>query len=252
MKKLSGLLCMIFLLPMTTPAAAGSLAIAVAANVQFAFHDLQVAFTRDTGIDVQTIIGSSGKITAQVRNGAPFDVFLSADMDYPQTLHNEGLASSAPIVYAYGTLVLWSMSDLDLTPGLKVLADPKVSKVAIANPKVAPYGRAAMQALAHYRVANAVQEKVVFGENVSQVNQYVYSQNVTAGITAKSVVLSPIMRGKGHWIEVPPDTYQPIAQGVVILKHGTDNAEMDCKRFILFLASATARKILAGYGYGLP
>jgi molybdate transport system substrate-binding protein len=252
MKKLSGFLCTIFLLPLTTPAAAGSLTIAVAANVQFAFQELQAAFTHETGIEVQTVIGSSGKITAQVRSGAPFDVFLSADMDYPRTLHKEGLSSTAPIVYAYGTLVLWTMSDLDLTPGLKVLTDPKVDKVAIANPKLAPYGRAALQALTQYRIADAVQAKAVFGENVSQVNQYVYSQNVTAGFTAKSVVLSPTMRGKGHWIEVPSDTYRPIAQGVVILKYGTDNAETDSKRFIRFLTSATARKILADYGYGLP
>lgn len=253
MKKLSGFLyAILLLLPLATPAAAGSITVAVAANVQFAFEDLQAAFSRETGIDVQTVIGSSGKITAQVRSGAPFDVFLSADMDYPRTLHKEGLASSAPIVYAYGTLVLWTMSDLDLTPGLKVLTDPKVGKVAIANPRLAPYGRAALQALAHYRIAGAVQAKAVFGENVSQVNQYVYSQNVTAGFTAKSVVLSPTMRGKGHWIEVPPGTYRPIAQGVVILKHGADNAQADCKRFIRFLASAPARKVLADYGYGLP
>ena len=251
-KKLSGFLCAFFLLPLTTPCVAGSLTIAVAANVQFAFQDLQAAFTRETGIDIQTIIGSSGKITAQVRSGAPFDVFLSADMNYPQTLHKEGLANSAPIVYAYGTLVLWTMSDLDLTPGLKVLTDAKVSKVAIANPKLAPYGRAALQALTHYHITDAVQAKAVFGENVSQVNQYVYSQNVTAGFTAKSVVLSPTMRGKGHWIEVPLDTYQPIAQGVVILKHGADNAEANCESFIRFLATAPARKILADYGYGLP
>jgi molybdate transport system substrate-binding protein len=253
MKKLSGFLATILLLlPLTTPAAAGSLTIAVAANVQFAFQDLQAAFTRETGIDVQTVIGSSGKITAQVRSGAPFDVFLSADMDYPRTLYKEGLASTAPIVYAYGTLVLWTMSDLDLAPGLKVLTDPTVNKVAMANPKLAPYGRAALQALIHYRIADAVQAKAVFGENVSQVNQYIYSQNVTAGFTAKSVVLSPTMRGKGHWIEVPSNTYRPIAQGVVILKHGVDNAEADCKRFTRFLASAAARAILADYGYGLP
>jgi molybdate transport system substrate-binding protein len=242
----------VLLLTLTTPAAANSLTIAVAANVQFAFKDLQAAFTRETGIDVQTIIGSSGKITAQVRSGAPFDVFLSADMHYPQTLHKEGLASRAPITYAYGTLVLWTMSDIDLTPGLKVLADPKVHKVAIADPKLAPYGRAALQALAHYQIADSVHAKAVFGENVSQVNQYIYSQNVDAGFTAKSVVLSPAMRGKGHWIEAPQDSYQAIAQGVVILKHGTDNAEEDCKRFVNFLTSAAARTILANYGYRLP
>lgn len=236
----------------TTPAVAKSLTVAVAANVQFAFEDLQTAFTRETGIDVQAIIASSGKITAQVRGGAPFDVFLSADMDYPQTLYEEGLASTAPIVYAYGTLVLWTMTDLDMKPGLAVLADPKVGKVALANPKLAPYGRAVMQALAYYKLADVVQAKAVFGENIAQVNQYIYSRNVAAGFTAKSAVLSPAMRGKGRWIEVPKDTYQPIAQGVVILKHGADNAAADCNRFVQFLASVPARTILANYGYGLP
>jgi molybdate transport system substrate-binding protein len=253
MKQLSGFMCTILLLlPLTTPAAAGSLTVAVAANVQFAFQDLQAAFTRETGIDVQSVIGSSGKITAQVRGGAPFDVFLSADMSYPQALYKEGLASTAPIIYAYGTLVLWTMNDLDLTPGVKILADPKVGKVAIANPKLAPYGRAALEALAHYQVGDSVHAKTVFGENVSQVNQYIYSHNVDAGFTAKSVVLSPTMRGQGKWIEVPQGTYRPIAQGVVILKHGAENAEGDCKSFIRFLASAPARKVLADYGYGLP
>jgi len=147
----------------------------------------------------------------------------------------------------YGTL-----SDLDLTPGVPLLADPRVGKVAIANPRLAPYGRAALETLAQYQVADAVWAKAVFGENVSQVNQYIYSRNVDVGFTAKSAVLSPTMRGKGHWIDVPRDTYQPIAQGVVILKHGADNAEADCRRFIQFLASAPAREILAAYGYGLP
>lgn len=236
----------------TTSDAAGSLTVAVAANVQFAFEELSTTFTRETGITIKPISDSSGKITAQARSGAPFDVFLSADMDYPQTLYKEGLANAEPTVYAFGTLVLWTMTDLDLTPGLAALADPKVGKVALANPKLAPYGLAALQALTYYKIADALKPKLVFGENIAQVNQYVYTRNVDAGFTAKSVVLSPAMRGKGQWIEVPKDTYQPIAQGVVILKHGADNAAADCNRFVEFLASAPARTILANYGYGLP
>jgi len=235
-----------------TPTVAATLTIAVAANVQYAFKDLQKTFSHETGIHVQTVIASSGKITAQVRGGAPFDVFLSADMNYPEALYKQGLASTEPVIYGYGTLVVWTLSNLDLSSGLKVLADTNVGKVAIANPKLAPYGRAALQALAHYRIADAVRTKMVFGESISQVNQYIYSRNVTAGITAKSVVLSPAMRGKGKWIVVPLDSYQPIAQGVVILKHGADDATADCKRFIRFLASPPARRILADYGYGLP
>jgi molybdate transport system substrate-binding protein len=233
-------------------AMAKALTIAVAANVQYAFQDLQAAFTRETGIAVRPVIASSGKITAQVLGGAPFDIFLSADMEYPRTLYKEKLADSAPAVYAYGTLVLWTRAGLDLRPGLTVLADPKVDKVALANPKLAPYGRAAMQALAHYRLADAVRAKAIFGEDIAQVTQYVYTRNAAAGFTTKSAVLSPAIRGKGQWIEVPRDAYQPIAQGVAILKHGANSSMADCERFVHFLASAPARAILANYGYGLP
>ena len=246
------LLTILLVATVVSPGIAQALTVAVAANVQFAFKELQAAFTHETGVDVQSVIGSSGKITAQVRGGAPFDVFLSADMAYPEALYKEGLASTAPKVYGYGTLVVWTMNDLDLTPGIKVLADRTVSKVAIANPTLAPYGRAALETLAHYQIADQVRTKTVVGESISQVNQYIYSRNVSAGFTAKSVVLSPSMRGKGKWLEVPQDSYQPIAQGVVILKHGAETAQAESERFIHFLASKPARKILADYGYALP
>ena len=253
MKRPLIILCIsLVLLSQATSVLAASLTIAIAANVRFAFKDLQAAFTRETGIEIHPVFGSSGKLAAQVRNGAPFDMFLAADMRYPQILYKEGLASAEPIVYGYGALVVWTVTDLELTPELKELADPKVGKIAIANPKLAPYGRAALEALRHYQMVDAVEAKLVFGENVSQVSQFIYSRNVDAGFTAKSVVLSPEMRGMGNWIEVPKDSYQLIAQGMVILKHGKENAPADCTRFLHFLTSAPARKILANFGYSLP
>ncbi len=231
---------------------AATLTVAVAANVQFAFEELRAAFKHESGIDVQTIIGSSGKLTAQVKAGAPYDVFLSANMAYPRTLYKAGLATSEPKVYAYGTLVLWTLSDVDVSRGLPVLTEPRVRQIAIANPKLAPYGREAMRALAFYHLTKAVKPKLVFGESISQVNQYIYSRAADAGLTAKSVVLSPKMHGQGHWVEVPQESYSPIAQGVVIVKHGQDTHPKAAQRFLQFLSSEPARAILRRYGYGLP
>ncbi|MBK8163539.1 MAG: molybdate ABC transporter substrate-binding protein [Gammaproteobacteria bacterium] len=226
--------------------------IAVAANVRYAFDELAAAFRRETGIETAGVYASSGKLTAQIMNGAPFDVFLSADMEYPDRLQREGYAVDPPVIYAYGALVVWTLTGLDLTPGVRALAAPGVSRVAYANPRLAPYGRAAEEALAHYGVLDAVRAKAVSGESISQVNQYIHSRNVEAGFTAKAVVRSPAMRGTGTWIEVPRDAYRPIAQGVVVLKHGADTAARDCARFVEFLASDPARAILADYGYTLP
>lgn len=228
------------------------LTVAAAANVQFALAELQADFTLSTGIGVRTVLGSSGKITAQIERGAPFDVFLAADMSYPQTLYQQGLAAGPPQLYAYGALVLWTMEPLDLGRGLNVLADEEVTRVALADPKLAPYGRAAFEALEHAGLIDEVTPKAVFGESISQVNQYVYSTNVAAGFTAKSVVLSPAMQGKGRWIEVAQDTYTPIAQGVVILKHADATASAAARRFVDYLRSRPAKAILARYGYRLP
>lgn len=248
---LAGLL--FILLPWySAPSAAGPLTVAVAANAQFAFEELHAAFARETGVEVQTVIGSSGGIAAQVKRGAPFDVFLSADMDYPQTLYKEGLAIMPPVIYAYGTLVLWTFADIDLARGLDVLRDGRLRRIALPNPKLAPYGREALRALAHSGLDEAVRAKLVFGESIAQVNHYVRSGVVDVGFTAESVVMSPSMRGKGHWIEVPKGSYAPIAQGVVILKHGQETRAGAARRFTRFLSSAPARAILERYGYGLP
>ncbi|HEV2609878.1 MAG TPA: molybdate ABC transporter substrate-binding protein [Noviherbaspirillum sp.] len=232
-------------------AGAATLTVAVAANVQYAFDDISAAFKKETGHDIRPIYNSSGKFFAQIVNGAPFDVFLSADMEFPERLHSEG-HSDAPKIYAYGALVLWTMKDIDLTDCQATLRSDAVRKIAVANPKVAPYGRETMKALAGFRLDDALKPKLVFGESISQTNQYIHSGAAYAGFTAKSVVVSPEMRGQGKWIDLPRTSYQPIAQGAVVLAHGRKNNPALSKQFHDFLLGPASRSILERYGYQLP
>jgi molybdate transport system substrate-binding protein len=240
------------LLSLSRPVLADTLTVAVAANVQYAFEELQAEFKKETGHDIKPIYSSSGKFAAQILNGAPFDVFLSADMEYPQTLYLKAATYDPPRVYAYGTLVLWTMKDVDLSKWQRVLTDPATKHIAIANPRNAPYGREAYRVLEHYKLQDAVKPKVVLGESISQTNQYIHSKAADIGFTAKSVVLSPEMKDQGKWIDLPPDSYEPIAQGVVILKHGQATIPKASQQFYDFLFSTKARAIFQRYGYALP
>lgn len=233
-------------------AAAETLNVAVAANVKFAFDELQAEFKKSSGIDINSVVASSGKIAAQVKSGAPFDVFLSADMEFPAALHRDGYAASAPRVYAYGVLVLWTLEPLDMGKGVAVLTDPAVHKVAIANPRLAPYGEEAMRVLDYYKLRAAVEPRLIYGESIAQVNQYIDTRSASIGFTAKSVVLAPQLQGRGKWLEVPKESYSPIAQGVVVLKHGAETHAAAAQRFMEFLATPGARSILEKYGYLLP
>ncbi|MVM34141.1 molybdate ABC transporter substrate-binding protein [Spirosoma sp. HMF4905] len=247
MKKL---LLSLLLLPVTLLAQTQPLRVAVAANAQFVMEQLKTAFQKKTGVEVESIVNSSGKLTTQIQQGAPYDVFLSADMDYPQTLHKAGLTVDAPVIYAYGSLVLWTLSELPLTADLKVLSDPSVHHVAIANPATAPYGEAAVSFLKYKKLLDQVQPKVVYGESIAQVNQYVLTGAAEIGFTAKSVVLDPSLTKRGHWIDLPTTGYSPIAQGVVVLKRSTLTKE--AQQFMEFLRSPAARRILQQFGYRSP
>lgn len=242
----------LLLLGANAGARAETLTVAVAANVKYAFTEIAQAFRRETGIEVQASYGASGALAAQVRNGAPFDLFLSANMKYPQTLYEEKLAAGAPVVYVYGVLVLWTMNPLDLGKGMQVLASSGVNRIAVANPRLAPYGVQAINALQHVNLYASLAPKLVYGESISQVSQYILSGAADIGITAKSVVLAPSLQGKGKWVDVPEDSYQPIAQGMVILKHGEAAHKQAVQRFAAFLSSPEARDIFRKYGYRLP
>ncbi len=228
------------------------LTVAVAANVKYAFDEIADEFTKSSGVRVNGVFASAGKIAAQVKGGAPYDVFLSADTAFPDSLHRDGLALAPSRVYAYGVLVLWTVKDLDLGKGMSVVGDGSVKKIAIANPKLAPYGQAAIEALGTLGLKEAAQPKLVFGESIGQTSQYIESGAADIGFTAKSVVLAPELHGKGRWIEVPKDSYQPIAQGAVVLKHGAETQAESARKFMDFLFSDKARAILKKYGYTLP
>jgi len=228
------------------------LTVAVAANVKFVFDEIKTEFKKSTGLDANGVFASSGKINAQIKSGAPFDVFMSADMEFPLALYKEGFAIAPPKVYAQGVLVLWTLQDINLTKGINILSSPSVKKVALANPRLAPYGREAIRALDYFKLRAAVEPKLIYGESIGQVNQYIDTQAVEIGFTAKSVVLAPQMQGHGKWIEVPRESYQPIEQGMVILKHGADTNAQAAKQFLEFMASAKARSIFEKFGYILP
>jgi len=231
---------------------AAPLTVAVAPNVKYAFDELALEFKKETGIEVQGVFASSGKVTAQVKSGAPFDVFVSADTEFPEALYKDGFAVTPPKVYAYGVLVLWTTKDLDLSKGLPTLADSKVQKIALANPKLAPYGRAAVQALESAKLNATVESKLVYGESITQATQFVDSGAADVGFVAKSLVIAPELAGKGKWVEVPKNSYQPIAQAVVVLKHGAETQAESAKKFADFLFTPKARAIFEKFGYLLP
>lgn len=221
--------------------------IAVAANMQFAMQALTHAFAKEEGIECDLIISSSGKLTAQIKSGAPYDLFVSADMKYPSELYKDGLALEKPKIYAYGKLVLWTM-DPHIELSLAVLKSHGIKHIACANPQTAPYGSATIQLLKHYGLYHLLRNKLVYGESIAQTNQFIISESAKVGFTAKSVVLSPKMKDSGKWIELNPESYAPIAQGVVILKQNK-SMEANARKFYNFLFSPTAKKILQHYGY---
>lgn len=252
MKFIKQFFLVLLLLTNAAVASAEPLTVAIAANLKYVFDDLAAEFKKETGIETQSVLNSSGKIATQVRNGAPFDVFLSADMDFPEVLYKDGYATTRPKPYAYGTLVLWTQKEVDLSKGVVGLADASVGKVAIANPKLAPFGRQTLKVLDYYKVRVAVEPKLVYGESITQVSQYVDSKAADVGFSAKSIVVAPEMVGKGKWVEVPAESYEPIAQGIVILKHGSQVNGEAARKFYGFVLSAKAREIFAKNGYKLP
>lgn len=238
---------------LTGISSASEISVAAASSLDPVMGSLVAAFNREyPEIRVKVTTGASGKFVTQIRNGAPFDVFLSSDTEYPDLLFKEGLAVSAPRVYGCGLLVLWTIKPLDLSQGIDVLKDPLVKKIAIASPKVAPYGREAVNVIKHYDLYAQVSGKFVYGENLSQANTFVMTGAADTGITAKSSVLTGKAKELARWIDVPPDSYKPIAQGVVVLSHAKKEAAVAAKSFENFLFSDAAKTIFKESGYVLP
>lgn len=225
------------------------LRIATAANVQFAMDEIVQAFTEQTQIPCEMIIGSSGKLTAQILQGAPYDVFLSANMKYPEELYEAGYAFQAPKVYAHGKLILWAL-DPNIPLQLDQLNAPEIKHIALANPRNAPYGLAAMEVLEASAKFAALEPKLVYGESISQCNQFVLSGGAQIGFTAKAIALSPQLRDRGSWIELADSLYTPIAQGVVVIKpNKREDPNSDAQAFYEFLFSEEVAGMLEEYGY---
>ena len=238
---------------LTTYSMAGSVSVALAANVADAMVELKKEFAHiSPEIEVKVTLGSSGKLTAQIKNGAPYALFLSADMNFPEALYKEGIAITKPVVYAQGALAYLSKTPQDFTQGMALLKKDAMGKIAVANPKTAPYGTAALEAMKHAGVYDAVKGKLVFAESISQTVVY----TVTAadiGFIAKSSLFGPNMtqyKEGTHWVEVDTTLYAPINQGIVLLKAGEQNKE--AKAFYDFVLSAKGKEILKKFGYLVP
>ena len=224
-----------------------TLKVATAANMQFAMQAIVQAFEAKTGIKADIITGSSGTLAAQIKQGAPYDLFVSADTKYPQSLVQENLHLEKPKVYAYGKLVIWStLKGFPLS--FDALTQQHIKHIALADPKLAPYGKAAIESLDYVDIMEQVIHKLVYGTSISQVNQFVVSQAAEVGITAKSVVLAPNVQEVGSWIDIPDKYYQPIQQSVVILKNDHTQTEA-VKALQSFLLSKEGQSILEQYGY---
>ncbi len=222
MRWISIVLILVCALAVAVQAFGEDITVAAAADLNYALQDIAQRFTKSTGTEVKLSFGSSGNLFSQIQNGAPFDLFFSADADYPKKLAEAGVMDASSVrTYAVGHLVLWVPNSLGLDPQklkMELLSDPKVQRIAIANPQHAPYGRAAMAALEHFGLKEKLAAKLVQGENISQAAQFVQSGNAQAGLIALSLALSPAMKDAGRYWELPQDSYPEMLQVVAIVK----------------------------------
>ena len=248
------LLIAILAVALSTVQAGAQITVAAAADLNPVLAELASAFQKQTGTEVKLSFGASGNLFTQIKNGAPFDLFFSADESYPQQLIDAKLADGASLYrYAVGRLVLWApaSSTLDVEHrGFDVLLDPSVKKIAMANPQHAPYGRAAEAALKHSGLYEKVADRLVLGENISQTAQFVESGNAQVGFVALSHAVAPAMQGKGKYWMIPQDAYPPLNQAVVIVSNSSQ--KKDVAVFLEYVKTAPAVELLKRYGFSVP
>jgi molybdate transport system substrate-binding protein len=233
-------------------ASAQELKIAAAADLSVAMKKVAAVYQKQTGVQLTITYGSSGNFFAEIRNGAPFDVFLSADRSYPETLEGAGKTDQGVTIYALGRLALWVSNRVTgkPTPNLTILTSTGVSKISIANPEHAPYGRAAVAAMVHFGIYEQVKSKLVMGENVSQAAQFGQSGNVEAAMIAWSLAESESMKKLGQYVLVAQDSYPPLYQAAVVLLSSQNKQQ--AHHFVDFLRSSAAQKILLENGFEAP
>lgn len=245
--KLPSLLLSTSLLLTASSAHAEKVTIAAAADLRYAMDELVTAFKdANAGAEVEVIYGSSGKFHAQIQQGAPFDLFFSADIAFPRELAKAGLAASEVTPYARGRLVLWSATLDAGVLSLERLADPHITRVAIASPKHAPYGKRAVEVLEASGLMKQVEPKLVYGESVAQAAQFVQTGNAQVGLIALSLTKGPAMAGKPFWL-VPEALHQPLEQAFIVTKRAHSNAL--ARRFAAFATSERGKAILTRHGF---
>jgi molybdate transport system substrate-binding protein len=236
-----------------TPVAAQGLSIAAASDLQGVLPQVASLYERQTGQPARVTFGSSGNFFSQIQNGAPFDVFMSADIDYPRQLEKAGLTEPGTLYeYATGQIVLWTLktSGLDLKDGLQALLSPSVRRISIANPEHAPYGRAAVAALRSAGIYDRVQPKLVMGENISQAAQFVQSGNADVGIVAHSIALMPGAAERGVSAPIPAGSYPAIEQAAIVIRTSRDKDS--ARRFLAFLKTPAVVSLMQQFGFEIP
>jgi molybdate transport system substrate-binding protein len=229
-------------------------AVAAAGDLRGVLEELKTGFeAKHPGVQLQLSFGASGSLTAQILQGAPFDVFLSADEGFPAQVQKAGLAAQAPFPYTTGSLVLWVRKDLGLDPardGWKVLSSPAVRKISTANPVTAPYGRAAEAALRHVQLYDQVKPRLVFADNIAQAAQFLQAGTAEAGLISAAQADNPVLRQSGIAWKVPADAYAPLRQAGVILKRSQclDQA----RAFQAFLTGPEGQAVFGRHGYTKP
>ena len=226
--------------------------VAAAADLQYVMDSLVTVFRRQQpGAKVTVIYGSSGKFYQQLSHGAPFDLYFSADSDYPRRLQQQGLTAGPVRPYAVGRLVLWSRKLNPNQQGMNTLLNPAVARIAIANPAHAPYGQKAAEALRYYHLYDQVRPRLVLGENIAQAAQFATTGAADVGVLALSLARSPALRRQGgHYYLIPAAAHTPLTQSYVVLKRAANNAT--AAAFAAFMASEPARAALRRYGFGVP
>ncbi|MBW8330438.1 MAG: molybdate ABC transporter substrate-binding protein [Prolixibacteraceae bacterium] len=231
-------------------AQAQTVKVAAAADLRYAMDEVVKEFKKtNSGANIEVIYGSSGNAFTQISNGAPFDLYFSADIVYPKKLKEAGLTLTEPKLYAIGRIVLWSAS-LDVSKGLSVLAEKPKIKIATANPEHAPYGQRSVEVLKFYRLYEKVEKQLIYGENISQAAQFCLSGNAEAGLIALSLVLSPSMSNQGKYFLIDEKSHRPLEQAYVILNHAKQNRV--AFEFSEFISGPAARLIFEKYGFTLP
>jgi len=243
----------VFVMSGVNLAVAEEITIAAASDMNFAMKDLVTEYEKVSGHHVKLSLGSSGNFYSQIQNGAPFDLYFSADIGYPKKLEEAGLVVPGSLYpYAVGRIVLWTGngSHLDLSKGLEILREPTIKKIAIANPKHAPYGRAAVAAMEYFKVYDQVKDKLILGENISQAAQFIESGACDAGIVALSFALAPAMKAAGQYWEIPAIAHSHLEQGAVILKQSKNQEH--ARQFLEFIKGFHGQEIMKRYGFTLP